>query len=70
VGQVNDQIAFAQVEKRVDHLPESSPRQTAQLATVEQLAGGEDKYIRRTRLRLAFATSFVLRTETLERPIG
>ena len=43
VGQVDDQIALAEIEERVDRLAQPPPRQAAQLAAVEQLAGGEDQ---------------------------
>jgi hypothetical protein len=32
---MHDQVALAQVEKRVDRFAESAPRQTAQLAAME-----------------------------------
>ena len=43
VRQMDDQVAFAQVEKRIDRFSQSPSRQAAQLAAVEQLAGGEDE---------------------------
>jgi len=43
VGQVHDEIAFAEIEKRVDRLTEATARQAAQLAAMEELAGRENK---------------------------
>ena len=43
VGQMDDQVALAQVEERIDRLAQPPPRQPPQLAAVKQLAGGEDQ---------------------------
>ena len=41
VGQMDDQIAFAQLEEAIDRLAQTPPRHAAQIAAMEQLAGGE-----------------------------
>jgi hypothetical protein len=41
VGQVDDEVAFAKVEERIDRLAESSAGQAAQFGAMEELAGGE-----------------------------
>ena len=52
VGQMDDQVALAQVEERIDRLAQPPPRQPPQLAAMKQLAGGEDQTCRSLGARL------------------
>ena len=67
VGQMHDQVAFAQVEERVDRLAQPPPRQPPQLAAMEQLAGGEDEDVTKDEGDSALRIWFVLRPSSSSR---